>query len=296
MFLNKEFVQFIDKCKQNKQNIVVVSVTHTSGSTYTKSGNMMLVNSEGEFTGVLGSKYLHKKILELADQSLKSKDSVNFENIPKDKSVGHGISNYFIQPFFYEENFGALTYAMNNINKTLVRSIHNSDFEIIDEKMQTKLEDDKFYQTIEAPYSILIFGSGSHVSSMIAMANLMGWTTTVIDKNIDDKYVKDADVLMGVENTEDVMNINFDSYNAAVILSHSPQMDDIYLKAVLDSNVEYIGIMGNKTNMRKKTEKFNLQNDSRFFAPIGLSIGGDTHQSIALAICAQIEAKKNAKI
>ena len=33
-----------------------------------------------------------------------------------------------------------------------------------------------------------------------------------------------------------------------------------------------------------------------FFAPIGLDIGGNTHQAIALSICAQIEARKNKKI
>ena len=38
------------------------------------------------------------------------------------------------------------------------------------------------------------------------------------------------------------------------------------------------------------------KNDERFFAPVGLDIGGNTHQSIALSICAQIEAKKNGKI
>ena len=48
--------------------------------------------------------------------------------------------------------------------------------------------------------------------------------------------------------------------------------------------------------MKRITEEFNLNNDKRFYAPIGLDIGGNTHQAIALSICAQIEAKKNGKI
>ena len=49
-------------------------------------------------------------------------------------------------------------------------------------------------------------------------------------------------------------------------------------------------------NMQKKKNKFNLENDKRFYAPVGLDIGGTTHQSIALSICSQIEARKNGKI
>ena len=60
--------------------------------------------------------------------------------------------------------------------------------------------------------------------------------------------------------------------------------------------MKYIGLMGNRKNMQNKKEQFGLENDERFFAPVGLDIGGNTHQSIALSICAQIEAKKNGNI
>lgn len=55
-------------------------------------------------------------------------------------------------------------------------------------------------------------------------------------------------------------------------------------------------MMGNKKNMQRIKKEFDLETDKRFFAPIGLDIGGNTAQSIALSICAQIEAKKNNKI
>ena len=55
-------------------------------------------------------------------------------------------------------------------------------------------------------------------------------------------------------------------------------------------------MMGNKKNMQRIKQEFVLQNDKRFFAPIGLDIGGNTHQAIALSICSQIEAQKNGRI
>ncbi|MGP2655504.1 XdhC family protein [Malaciobacter sp. WC5094] len=296
MFNNKEYLSFIEKSKKDKLDIVVTSVVNTLGSTYAKSGNMMLINSNFESVGVLGSPALHKKILDLSKQTLNSKEIIFFKNEPKSKSSGHGISNYLVEAFFYEDDYSALGEALVNIGKTLVRNIYTSEYSFLDKKSEIKFENNLFYQSIEFPYSLLIFGSGDHVTSLIEMANLMGWRTTVIDTNIKKQTVLNADYLIQLDKIEDINNMDLTTYNSSVILSHSPTKDDIYLEALLKSKVEYIGVLGNKKNMQKKKNKFNLENDKRFYAPVGLDIGGTTHQSIALSICSQIEARKNGKI
>lgn len=296
MFSDKEYIKFINSSKNRGLDIVGASVIQTLGSTYAKVGNMILVNSLGEFTGVLGSPALHNKILELSKEALENKEPIFFENTPKDKDSGHGISKYLIQAFFFDESYNSLGQALQTHGKTLVRSIKDNSFEIVDEKKETKLLDDKFYQVIEKAYSLLIFGSGAHVSSLIQMANLMGWKTTVIDMKVRESFIKDADEVIKLNQLEDILTMDLSQYNASVILSHSPKTDDTYLEALLKSKAQYIGIMGNRNNMKKKREQFNLHNDKRFFAPVGLDIGGITHQSIALSICAQIEAVKNEKL
>ncbi len=260
MFLDKKILDFIKNSKNKNLDIVVTSVIETLGSTYSKVGNMMLVNSQNEFIGVLGSPFLQNKILELSKIALEKKEINFFESIAKDESTGHGTSKYKIEPFFYEGNYKDL------------------------EKL------------IKKPFSLLIFGSGAHVTSLIQMATLMGWETTVIDIKIKEEFVKDADNLIVLKNLEDILSMDLNSFNASVILSHSPKTDDIYLKALVNSNMNYIGMMGNKKNMQRIKKEFHLENDNRFFAPIGLDIGGNTHQAIALSICAQIEARKNGKI
>ena len=296
MFENKEYIKFIQNSKEKNLDLVGVSVIDTLGSTYAKAGNLMLVNSNFEFIGVFGSKHLHAQILEYAQIAFETKQSHYFENIPKDESSGHGTSKYFLEPYFKEENYGTLGIALENFDKTLIRNINDNSFKLSHTVHKTKFEDGKFYQQIKLPYSILIFGAGAHVTSFLNMANLMGWKTTIIDININETYVNQADEIIELENFEDILNMDLTPYNASVILSHNPKTDDTYLKALIDSSVEYIGLMGNKKSTQNKTKQFNLENDSRFFAPIGIDIGGNTHQSIALSICAQIEAKRNAKI
>ncbi|NVJ53089.1 MAG: XdhC family protein [Campylobacteraceae bacterium] len=295
MFSNKQYIDFIKESKTKGLDIVVVSVIKTQGSTYAKAGNMMLINNKGESIGVLGSALLHNRFLEVSKEAFKNKKTIYHKNTPIDKNSGHGVSEYIIQAFFYEEEYGALGKALNSYGKTWLRSIDSEKFSFIDKK-ENKFENGIFYQYIQMPYSILIFGSGRHVSSFISMCNLLGWKTTVIDMKIDNENVKDADNLIELKNLNEIFSLDLSIYNASVILSHSPKKDDVYLEALLKSSVEYIGIMGNKTSMKNKIEKFSLEKDKRFFAPIGFDIGGNTPETIALSICSQIEARKNGKI
>lgn len=259
MFENKQFINFMKNCKKEKLDIALTRVTNTQGSTFTKEGNLMLVNSKEECIGVLGSNFLQEKIKESSKLAFKTKEKQTFESIPKDESSGHGISNYLTSVFLYEDNYKGIE------------------------------------EYIKEPYSILIFGSGAHVSSLISMSNLMGWYTTVIDLNLRKQYVLEADNIIELKELEDILTFDLSQYNASVILSHSPKTDDTYLKALLKTDIEYIGLMGNKKNMQRKKEEFGLINEKRFFAPVGLDIGSYTPQSIALSICAQIEVNKNQK-
>ena len=167
MFSDKEHLKFIEKCKNEKLDIVVTSVVETLGSTYAKAGNIMLVNLNGEFIGVLGSKFLQNKIVESTIKALETRKIDTFESIPLDESSGHGTSKYKIEPFFYEENYG------------------------------------KIYEYIKKPYSVLVFGTGANVTSFIFMANLMSWKTTIIDVKISKEFVKEADEVIELKNLED---------------------------------------------------------------------------------------------
>lgn len=260
MYLNKQLLLFFEDCKNRKLDIALTTVIKTTGSSFSKTGNTMLVNSKNEFTGVLGSKFLQEKVKESSKIALEKKENVYFESIPKDESSGHGEVYYETIPFFYEENF-------NGIKKFL-----------------------------NMPFSLLIFGSGAHVSPLISMANLMGWKTTVIDVKIKKEFVKDADEVIELKNLEDIKTFDLSSFDASVILSHSPITDDTYIESLLKTNMQYIGIMGNKTSAKRRKEKLNIEDKKRFFAPIGFDIGSYNPESIALSICSQIEANKNGKL
>jgi xanthine dehydrogenase accessory factor len=84
-----------------------------------------------------------------------------------------------------------------------------------------------------------------------------------------------------------------------VVMSHSIARDADYVSAFLNANVAYIGVLG----PRGRTEKMlsdlasrssePLKNAARLFAPVGMDIGGDGPDAIALAVIAEISAVVN---
>ena len=63
----------------------------------------------------------------------------------------------------------------------------------------------------------------------------------------------------------------------------------------MNEGIAYVGLLGSKERTHKILQFLGdkVVLDERFHAPIGLSIGAQTPQAIALAICAEIEAMKN---
>ena len=79
-------------------------------------------------------------------------------------------------------------------------------------------------------------------------------------------------------------------------MSHHLARDRDYLYALLKSDVTYLGVLG----PRKRTERMLAELvaregslpelDERFFSPVGLDIGGEGPDAIALSIISQISA------
>jgi len=261
MFIHKSFGSFLENARLNKRDLVSVKVTNAEGSTYAKVGSRMLVDSQGNSIGVLGGESLQNNLIKQELEHLEKKEVGQFVIDQRGEGSTHGVTEYLIEPLFFSDDFAALE--------------------------------------LPSVYNLLIFGNDQRSQALIALADIMGWKiTTIHDGEVDSLYIKKSDKVIRINSYQDISSIDLSPYNAAVILSHKFDADCAYLKALQNSQVEYIGVMGNKREVKNKIEATdaNLFNDTRLFAPIGLDISTHSHESIALATCAQIEARKNGKI
>lgn len=155
-------------------------------------------------------------------------------------------------------------------------------------------------EVLSAPIALHLVGAGRGAEAFARLAEAMGWEVTVIDHRdaLLDALVLPESVRTRVGGAAEVTSeLRWDRRVAVALLTHIYDTDYAWLRAVLAEDVGYIGILGSRQRAARLMER--LQRDgitvpdalhSRIHAPIGLDLGGETPESIALAAIAEIEA------
>jgi xanthine/CO dehydrogenase XdhC/CoxF family maturation factor len=106
----------------------------------------------------------------------------------------------------------------------------------------------------------------------------------------------EADVVVVVR-PEEIATLGLNHSSAAVIMSHNYFTDSCFLKAALPLHLRYLGLMGPRTRALKMLQElqaagFETSEDllRRIHNPVGLDIGAENPEQIALAILAEIQA------
>lgn len=156
----------------------------------------------------------------------------------------------------------------------------------------------EFYlERIDAPLSLLLFGAGYDALPLIRFAKNLGWKVTAIDHRAayaNAERIPEADEII-VASSENLDESLFADGNAvAVVMTHNYERDRHILRRLLHSKCLYIGALGPKKRTEKLLEEtgetFGDEQLKRLYAPVGLDIGADTPEEIALAIIAEIRA------
>jgi xanthine dehydrogenase accessory factor len=87
-----------------------------------------------------------------------------------------------------------------------------------------------------------------------------------------------------------------DQFNALVLMTHNIEYDERYLKAVVNSRIPFLGLLGpahRKDRLLQSLGSDAVRISNRVFGPVGLDIGAETPEEIALSIMAGIHAELN---
>jgi xanthine/CO dehydrogenase XdhC/CoxF family maturation factor len=156
------------------------------------------------------------------------------------------------------------------------------------------------FENVESPISLLIFGAGADAVPMARIASEMGWPVTVQDHRpayLTAERFPSAEKRVLLNSDASIGTPAPDTRTAAVVMNHNYGRDREILAQLLPSNVFYIGMLGPKRRTEQVLEELaargtsftDLQMD-RVYAPVGLDIGADTPESIALSIAGEIES------
>jgi xanthine dehydrogenase accessory factor len=152
-----------------------------------------------------------------------------------------------------------------------------------------------FIETLAPPPEMVIFGAVHVAQSLAAFASQMGYRATVADSRAmfaTEERFPGSRVLVG--NPDEILDqITLDRRTWVIILSHEKRLEDPVIEAALKSPVRYIGAMGSRRTHglrveRLKEKGFSNDDIARIHGPVGLDIGAESPQEVAVSILAEM--------
>ena len=151
------------------------------------------------------------------------------------------------------------------------------------------------FTKISAPTNLWIFGGGSDAIPLVTMAAQMGWRVTVVDHRSSyarSSSFKHAADIFRVHPDDFSQSAQFKQLDAAVLMTHNLNLDAAWLRLLHENKIEkYIGLLGpmeRRHNVESLAEITDITWLTRHVnGPVGLDIGGELPESIALSILAQ---------
>jgi xanthine dehydrogenase accessory factor len=165
-----------------------------------------------------------------------------------------------------------------------------------------------YVQAVGAQGTAYVFGAGHCGEKLVPVLSMIGFSTVVVDDRADfadrERFSTADQVVVAAsfDRVVDTLPLDEDSY--VVIVTRGHLHDKNILAQALRTPAGYIGMIGSKTKVAKafqalQEEGFLPDDLARVHAPIGLSIGGETPEEIAVSIAAQliqVRAGKNRRI
>ncbi len=162
-------------------------------------------------------------------------------------------------------------------------------------------ESEVFIELIQPAISLIIFGGGFDARPVSQLAKSLGWSVAVTDEcvsHIAPVFFPSADKLSLCQREFIDRDFKITPFTACVLMSHNYEYDRDVLKKLLKSEAPYIGILGPRKRFEKMQEDFSKQGLNldgkdlhRIHSPIGLDIGAEAPDEIAVSIIAEIQSK-----
>jgi xanthine dehydrogenase accessory factor len=148
----------------------------------------------------------------------------------------------------------------------------------------------------ERPATLLIIGGGHIGKALAVIGDLSGFSVEVIDDRpeyANEERFPEADRITQGRFDEVLADYPIDGNTFVVCVTRGHRHDEMSLRAVAESSAAYVGMIGSRRRVAAVLQHLveeGLDADAvgRVHAPIGLDIGAETPEEIAVSIMAEI--------
>ncbi len=146
------------------------------------------------------------------------------------------------------------------------------------------------------PHTVLVIGAGHVGKAVVSLAKWLGYRTIAADDRADmltAVELPDADTLLSGSITEALDPASITEDTSVVVVSRSVAIDVEAIPILLASKAGYIGVMGSQrrwatTRARLLEAGVTSEALERIHAPVGIEIGAETVEEIAVSIMSEV--------
>ena len=311
-----------------KEAALVATVLSVDGSVYRGVGARMVVLADGATAGAVSGGCLEADIVARAEQLTMSRatEVIQYDTRSSSDAVlglglgCQGVIDVLLEPLVGETLRAAISFYERltarrdpTVVVTLVRARPGSADvvgrrAVFDEAgallegdagLLDRDETEVSREIVRPAVPFLICGAGADAQPVATLAADVGFHVTVVDHRAAFATAvrfPDADVVLHVNAAEDALALRelvaIDERTAAVVMAHSATHDRAYLRAALQGGAGYVGVLGPRRRMLELLG--DPTGDGRIppsiHSPVGLDLGAETPEEIALAIVAEVSA------
>jgi len=308
---------------------VLTTLIHVEGSSYRRPGARLLVADSGEYAGTISggcleSEVVRKAIWKVRAGAVVERYSTMFDDtddVPFGLGCG-GVVDLLLEPVDTPECealLAAMDRSLSGKRATVVtwlpgegrglrRVILGADGKVLfaseglpEKKLSCALElqpgqayEGRFVEELRGPQRLFVLGAGDDAAPLVAMGALMGWQVTVADGRSQlarsDRFPEANEVVVLKADRIDPLGIHAE--DAVVVMTHSYEQDRALLAALLPVAPRYVGLLG----ARHRSSLLVSEVAEMIAAPVGLDLGGEGPEAIALAVIAEAQARCMGKL
>lgn len=325
----REFLRAIQRRREAGEGVVLVTVLSSGGSTPRGAGAMMACFSGGESIGTIGGGSVEHTAQALAAELLiRRKNALHCYHFTPGDAAGLGMvcgGDVTVHFHYLAPEDAALTACLAALRQSvgegqgvwLLRRLEGAEVRETravtggqDAALEPLLAEETVFQggdlviPISRPGTVWLFGGG-HVSQALArVLEPLGFRIAVYDDRPEftaaERFPMAAERI-AAPFAELSRRVTVSAADYLVVMTRGHQADHEVLRQVLRSPARYLGCIGSRRKLALcrellLEEGFTAEEYARLHAPIGLAIGAETPQEIAISVAAELVAVRSGKL
>lgn len=313
----------LDGLLEDQDEAVLATIVQVEGSAYRKAGASMLFKKNGERVGLLSGgcveEDLFQRISEMADQltsALISYDMRAEDDLSWGMGAGcNGMIHIYAERITQEKrrHYERVRECLHSGKAvTAVKQVKSSRYLFLSENgcfgnwPDAPLQDiqriastihlphfdpstNMFIQRIEPKPRLILFGAGPDIVPLANLAADTGFSVIVTDWRpayCTSPLFPKADQLITAFPEQMLNEFQFFPQDAAVVATHHFQHDQAIVDCLFSQHLHYIGLLGSANRTKRLLN--GKQPPAHFYSPVGLKIGAEGPEEIAVSVVAEI--------